>query len=644
MPLLKARHFLLLVTCLAILSGCRTTEPAPETAPIVLTVDPTCIRQIGGISELRRETYFGLCDHGTGFDARCQAPERYRYLRDLGVTFGRKLSVVQAADRWGRMVREDPNRPGYADLDYLRSQSAPVQSSAAFKQDMNGRLEIAAHGQHNAFPDFMEKWTTDQASKAKKPESLPANLDAAAELSAAVLKHGYTDFDRPTFYEPVNEPHWSMWRDPRFQQWHLKTRDAVHASVPDVQVGGPCLSIGYFYKNQYHAFKGLREFIDGTDCAMDFYSFHTYDFLGEKDGDFDGGRVTSGTPLESVLDLISNYTMNTYDKEVSLVFSEHGAYGADDHVAALATKHFPGGGFDWEMKRRSIDDFNMVSGALANTLVFMDHPHVVKKAVPFILLFSMGWDPKYYATLYTPRNFTDKDDWVASQKILFYQLARDIRGQRIAVHSPDPDLQLQAFADGNRVFTIINNLAPQVKTFSLALPTALRLTLRRVGRNADFTPYYREDTLHSLDGLQLASREAAVLVAEFASVAPTRTVNEVACYGDRVITAVEGKASFTVAVRSPAQAAYGILRVGISRPSSSGQDVEIQLNGKSLAVQHEAAATRIDNGEDYATCKIIRLTPDQLQASNTVTVSFPDGKPGSVGAVLIRTAIEYPKK
>ena len=53
-----------------------------------------------------------------------------------------------------------------------------------------------------------------------------------------------------------------------------------------------------------------------------------------------------------------------------------------------------------EMKKRSIIDFNMVSGVIANTMVFMDHPHVVKKATPFILMDSMGWDPHYYATLY----------------------------------------------------------------------------------------------------------------------------------------------------------------------------------------------------------------------------------------------------
>ena len=75
---------------------------------------------------------------------------------------------------------------------------------------------------------------------------------------------------------------------------------------------------------------------------------------------------------------------------------------------------FPGDGFDWEMKMRSIAEFNKISGIIANTMVFMDHPHIVRKAVPLYSL-SMYWDPKYYSTLYVPYDFTDKQRWVETK-------------------------------------------------------------------------------------------------------------------------------------------------------------------------------------------------------------------------------------
>jgi hypothetical protein len=291
------------------------------------------------------------------------------------------------------------------------------------------------------------------------------------------------------------------------------------------------------------------------------------------------------------------------------------------------------------MKKRSIDDFNMVSGLMANTLVFMDHPHIVKKAVPFILLESMAWDPTYYATLYTPRDFKDKNDWVPSQKVLFYKLMRDVAGHRVKAHSPDPDLQLRAFVDGATVYTVVNNLSTKPETFSLDMPGPKTLTIRRVGRNADFTPYYREDTRALLTGIEIGGREALVLVAEYFGPLPVeQTVNEVPCYGDRVAAAFEGSADFTVEVPDPDRLVYVDLRVGISRPSAAGRAVEVSLNGEPLPVQKEDAAERIDDGTDYATCKLFRLGPDRIRSRNTVTVSFPGGGEGGVGAVVMRAA------
>lgn len=200
-------------------------------------VDPSCTRAIRGISELRRETYFGLCDHGRDFDKRCRAPERYEYLvHDTGVTFGRRLGVVKGLSRWSKALREDAERPGFADIGFLRDRLAELghaPPSETFRRDMRGRLEIAAHGHHNAFPEFMGTWTTPQAQREeKRQEHVPENIEAAAELSAAALRHDYNDFDRPAFYEPVNEPHWSFPDREHFQQWHLRRMAAVHRETP----------------------------------------------------------------------------------------------------------------------------------------------------------------------------------------------------------------------------------------------------------------------------------------------------------------------------------------------------------------------------------------------------------------------------
>ena len=650
------------------LIGLGSITPAQSETRIV--IDPDCQRSIEGISELKRETYFGLCDPGTDFDRRCHSLERYEFLvKENGVTFGRALGVVNGLERWDKALREDPEHPGFADLAYLEQKLAARQMvpGLGFQSDMGGRLEVAAHESQKAFPAFMGEYTTKAAARESKTQVLPKNIEAAADLTAATLRYRFTDFNRPAYYELINEPHWSFWQDPHLAEWHLATWRKVHEQAPGVQVGGPCLCVPYFYAQQYKSFNSLKSFIDQTHCALDFYSFHVYDYLQPKAGDF-GGRITSGLPLESVLDLVQNYTVNAYGKEISVVVSEHGGYGGDELVEQLAREKFPGEGFAWEMKKRSIDDFNMVSSAIANTLVFMDHPQTLRKAVPFILLESMGWNPKYYATLYSPLGYTNKNEWVPSQKILFYRLFRDLKGHRVTSFCPDPDIQTRAFAFGKTVFVVLNNLSRQPKSVSLDLPQPQSALLRRLGRNADFTPYLTETKLARVDPLVLQPRETLLLKAEYDHpLSATHTVNESAYYGDQIAVAMTGKsAHFTVripALSAPAKPIktdsssnpagdrtlsnrglirYATLRVGVCRPASAGWDVQVLLNGHALSVPLEECAERLVEKE-YASCKLIPLEPGWLKATNSIEVSFPDGHAGAIGSVVIRAAtVESP--
>ena len=321
--------------------------------------------------------------------------------------------------------------------------------------------------------------------------------------------------------------------------------------------------------------------------------------------------------------------------------SEHGAYGAPELVEALAREHFPGEGFEWEMQRRSIAEFNLVSGALANTLVFMDHPQTVRKAVPFLLLESMAWDPRYYAALYVPRDFASKGDWVPTQNLLFHRLLRGVRGHRVVARSPLPDVQLRAFRDGDAVFVVLNNLATAPATVALDMPPAHALTVRRVGRGADFRPYYREGPLEGPRGLTLAGREAAVVVAEMPGLPVVGAVNEVPFYGDRVAVKVDGEAAFIVRVPELHGLVYAEVRVGLCL-GGGGRAVAISLNGRPLPVPQERAAERTDNDGEYATCRIARVGPDAVRSTNAVVVALPEGGEGAVGSVVIRAAYSTP--
>ncbi|MEM1107377.1 MAG: beta-agarase [Planctomycetota bacterium] len=632
---------------LAVVLLCFSIRPTSSFAdkPVVITVEPTVTRQIGGISEVDRDVYFGLCDPGKGFDRRARSAERMRYLLDeLNITFGRSLGPVMAVTKWGGGVFEDPARPGFADLEKLKAVLRADQPGSDFKTLVGERLDIAAHGNHNAFPEFMGKYYTDSAKTANKPEFIPQNIEAAAELSAMVMAHNYTDFDRPAYYEPLNEPHWSYVSTQQLADWHVATKKKVQELSPDVQVGGPCLSVAYFYKRDYAAGDSLLNFMKNTGNQLDFYSFHVYDYMG-WDGERVNGRVTSGLPLEGILDHVQGLSVQEFGSEFDVVISEHGGYflnrggvPADDAIAAEFLSLSDS--FEDTMKKRSITSHVLVSSAITNTLSFMDHPHTVKKAVPFILLESMAWDPKYYSTLYTPYGFEDKDRWVESRNIDFYKFFRDLSGRRVKTSGVSADVQARAFVEGDTLRVVLNNLSDDPEHIALDLPASGgRIGVRRYGRNPDYTPYLEEGQLESLDNIEIKGREAVlVTVAYDEPIQTLETMNEVAHYSTQNAVKVEpGKISrLDVKLPNPEGVAYATLRLGVSRPGDASPEVVVSFNGKRLKVPAEDSAARFANSEEYATTKIIEIDPSLLKQNNAVRVAFPDGKGGGVGSAVIR--------
>lgn len=613
-----------------------------------IVVEPETTRAIQGITDVERERYFNVCDPGTGFENQVKDDAMYDYLvKELGISFGRRLGVVKHP---AQTLSEDPNRPGYPDISRLRNKKA-VEPSERMRKDFGANLNVAAHGHHNAFPEYMGRFeTSESVQDPKHSQYLPKNLDAAAYLSAAVLRFGFNDFDRPQYYEPVNEPHWSFPKTQHLADWHLKTMEFVHRATPGVKVGGPCLPVCYFYRNEYNAFDGLTEFIERTDAKMDFYSFHTYDYLRWREGDFKG-RIQSGLALEGTLDLVQNYTVNTFGKEVDVVVSEQGGYiGSDPKgeydgelvAGEIMAEHYPDAdpaSWDYEMKKRSIVNFGHVSSIVANTLAFIEHPHCVQKTVPFLLPNTWAWGPKYYAQLYVAHDYEDKTRWVETDLMMYFKYFRGLGGRRVKALCKDPDLQVRAFVDKNKLFLAINNQSFESETVDLSGISTENVEVRRLGRNTDFTAFYSEDTIPTPETLTLAGRESVMIVAEADEpIQQKRVVNELVCYGDKVVQPMQD-AVFSVRIPQDEPIDYAQLRIGVTRSPDALKTPVVRFNGIVLDVPMEDCAERFVDRE-YAMTKLLPLDPTLIKAANTVSVSFADGSDGAVGSVVIRAAVK----
>ena len=80
--------------------------------------------------------------------------------------------------------------------------------------------------------------------------------------------------------------------------------------------------------------------------------------------------------------------------------------------------------------------------------------------------------------------------------------------------------------------------------------------------------------------------------------------------------------------------------LGVNRPVGTDRKLMVELNGTALSVPLEDAAARFEDDKSYASMKFVKIPTTLLKTNNVVKVSFPDGKTGGVGSVVIRAGIK----
>ncbi|GAF02722.1 T9SS type A sorting domain-containing protein [Saccharicrinis fermentans] len=616
---------------------------------ISVYVAPTVSLSIEGHKELSRAKYFNLATTAAELKKSVLNYDENMadyYINELGITVGRKLSMVKGETYWGNSLKEDASREGYTDLDYFKNKKAGLNDEgmnmlqAAFGDNQN----VVCHESSDPYPDYMDLYTVEGSNGHK----YPADAASAAELIATILKYGYTDFQRPAYYELMNEPHWKHFDDKRFIDLHVKTKEKVVAEGVNTQIGGPCSSVSNYHKNEYKNLGGITNFMSNTDFKLDFYSFHSYDYMHWDDDANDFvGSINSGLPLEGVLDACAAFCNNA-GHDFKYLTSEHGGYindvnNRDYALEKLGQLYFPGSGFDYEMEKRNIDNFIMVNSAIANTMTYMNHPHVVLKSVPFILLESAGWNTEYYSSLLVKENF-DKNSsvWRESRLIDFYKFFKGVKGRRVETYCDDTDIQHHAFVSDRQLILLFHNQSNQKGAIDVHVEqfveTPSEISIRRLRRKEDFRPEMIEETVASLSALKIGGQESVAVFVNYSSEVPEEEEIPVKLYyssASDIGVQFSGSRNFSIRTLDYKYIKEAELRIGISRKAANSKEVKIYFNGTELLAPVEDCADRL-TGDFYATTKIVKVPGSLLKTNNTIQVNFPDGKSGGVGAAVLR--------
>ncbi|MBU2871593.1 Ig-like domain-containing protein, partial [Colwellia sp. E2M01] len=217
-------------------------------------------------------------------------------------------------------------------------------------------------------------------------------------------------------------------------------------------------------KDKYFQWDGIwKGFMDASGENMDFYSIHLYDWskMGTlNDNDRYSSTFRRGMKTEAILDMVEWYDAQVNGKEnlKPWVISEYGAIASQHEKLSFITNDYRYA--DWLHLRT----FNQMFMQL------LTRPSQIVKSMPFspikgewgLLQGPDGEAIRYEASLMQTdealaANYADAD-WYVTDKIQWYELWSDVKGTRVDTHSSDPDIQVDAYVDGNHTYLILNNL------------------------------------------------------------------------------------------------------------------------------------------------------------------------------------------
>ncbi len=598
---------------------------AEEDANARVTVFPNTLRIVNDASLLERNRYFNICSSGTDVYDQNVLGEADYLINRVNISFGRRLGHMHyQRDQF----KEDSERPGYADVDSIYEVLSEhlVDDDPRLVESFGDNMDVILHGRSLELPDFIEQ----------KDDDTPINLEAAAEYLVEGLKARYTDFTRPRYYELINEPKFPVYTHPEFHKLHAEVAKRVREKELDVLVGGPCLAIAYFYRDNYtqgYWRSGILEFLSNAGRDIDFLSFHVYDFYhGLREG-----RTTdiiTGLPLEQVFDVIAAYSTRELGRVLPVGISEQGATGNDFWVEE--GRGDPRHGAEVS---RSLLLWRHMNSSNGQVMTYMDQP--VIKAVPFTL-YTTDWNPLYVRVLYERDDFDTSKPFVSTDAIMFYQLWQDVKGHRLRAHSSDPDIQARAFIHNDKMYLALNNLAPVEKAVDLELNSEdvpQMVTISRFFLAGEKPQLERDLQLPNYRELTLSSDETVILTFKYHDILELeRAVDEKTYYGEAITVPIRARQQHQFQVDVPASETveYAYLRIGITRPHGLAWTPTVTLNGEELKVPAAESDKVQLNSPEYATTKIIPVPLKLLEDENKVRVRYND-QGGVIASVAIRT-------
>jgi len=276
-----------------------------------------------------------------------------------------------------------------------------------------------------------------------------------------------------------------------------------------------------------------------------------------------------------------------------------------------------------------------------NHLIFnlLDRENDLLVSIPFItdkstwhLTAANNYQP-YGAVLFKPKNIgqPNPQEWEYTPRILFYDLWKAAKGSRVEVTSENPDIQVHAFADSNKLFVALNNLDSATQSVDLDFTRGLNgfqnVRVKSLKVFSDRLPEFSNDVQTTAPAsVSLIGGETVTLEYTFA--------NEI-IFNNAVRSAKYYTNTYLQSIRSGVTQSYNYdgvdtgngratLRMTIGRKHDRSKSPVVKVNGTQVEVPRNWAGYDQASRNDFFGTIEIPFSSSLLSASNEVTVQFPD--------------------
>jgi len=614
------RRFLSSMCGVALLAGAILSVGSSLEAAVTISVDPNMRRTLEGVSEFDRSRFVVL--HASHTDSEWDSPEMQdQFLNGWDVYLGRDVGL---ASWWFGEVKEDPARPGFPSVAHI------AELAENFRNNYSTRTDIHAYEDRttlvtstHVIPFYPHGWKTRQGWA-------PADATATGLFLGHFFKEFFGDRDgvhgqpKPRYFEVINEPDWELIEasyapdDITYQDiWDYHAtiaREIRKLNGDDVKVGGFCAtSMTYGEPDMAYWKETWDSFMKSVGAEMDFVSLHLYD-KGWNEGN---QYLRVGARVGAQLDLTEQAGYLFAGGVKPMIISEYGAVDPTWNDKPYSAHR------DWIINKATI-------GML---MQFMERPHLIEKAVPFILLKALWWnDPSGQPYAFRLLREDGNGNWVYTDIAKLYEFLSELKGRRVYSRADDVDIQVDAFVSGNRLYVIANNLEHAdvqvvIDPADWAGGAVTGGWVKHLHAVDGITTLDREEFSGARTNFTIGAQGAIIVAFDYpGTVRPRETCEEKKYYTDAYLRPIAANTAITFSIDGVATAEQGDawLRLGLSRAHGKSLQPTVVFNGTPLAVPTDFRGYDQRWWASFWGVLEIPVPIELVQAHNTVSVTFPD--------------------